>query len=72
MADLNASTQLSETSIIEILKRWKWNFDPIPEWLLLDKDQLRDFSKMQLEFRMKELEIEREKLSALREIMDRR
>jgi hypothetical protein len=72
MADLNASTQLSETSIIEILKRWKWNFDPIPEWIILDKDQLRDFSKMQLEFRMKELEIEREKLSALREIMDRR
>lgn len=63
--------EISSAALSDILQRWKWQFDPIPEWVLLDRDQLREFAKLQVELKIKELQIEQQKLEALNQIMQR-
>lgn len=64
-----AQASLSETQLIEILRKRDWVFDPIPPWLSLNREQLEKFSKMQLEFKIRELQIQQEKLQSLREML---
>ncbi|MBK7408453.1 MAG: hypothetical protein IPL49_02235 [Saprospirales bacterium] len=44
-------------------------WDPVPEWLTLNKDILTRFAKLQVEFKIKELEIQKQKLEAFNKLL---
>lgn len=71
MAEQIPVTQISTSALDEILK-WKKQFDPPPEWFQFNQEQLREFARLQVALRIKELEIEKEKLTAISEIMGKR
>ncbi len=64
-----AQSSLSEVQLVEILRKRDWIFDPIPPWLSLNREQLERFGKMQLDFKVRELQIQQEKLQSLREML---
>lgn len=64
-----AQASLSEVQLVEILRKRDWVFDPVPPWLTLNREQLDKFAKMQVDFKIKELQIQQEKLQVLREMM---
>lgn len=64
-----AESSLSEGQLAEILRKRDWVFDPVPPWLSLNREQLERFGKMQLDFKIKELQIQQEKLQSLREML---
>lgn len=64
LADLSA-----QSSLAEVLRKRDWIFDPPPPWLNLNKDQLARFARMQIDFKLKELQIQQEKLQALGKIL---
>lgn len=64
LADLSA-----QSSLAEVLRKKDWIFDPVPPWLNLNKDQLARFARMQIDFKVKELQIQQEKLQALGKIL---
>jgi hypothetical protein len=52
--------------------RWKWIFDPIPPWVLVNPEQWKafvgleaKFAVRQIELEQKALDIEKERISAL-------
>ena len=75
MADQYPNIQLTNDELSEILRKLKlppWGpvpWDPVPEWIQLDREQLREFAKLQLDFRIKQLQIEQEKMQAMRSIV---
>ena len=52
--------QLTKESLAELLRPPIW--DPIPPWLELDKERLQRFAHLEIEFKMKELQLQQEKL----------
>lgn len=60
---------LSQGQIEELLRKIDPIFDPIPPWLVLNKEQLEQFAKVQLEFKIKELQIQQEKFQNLKEML---
>lgn len=44
-------------------------WDPVPEWLTLNQDILRKFAQLQVEFKLKELEIQKAKLEAFHKLL---
>lgn len=46
-----------------------WIFDPVPEWLVKDKNKLREFARLEVELRKKELQIEIERMEALEKLI---
>lgn len=53
----------------ESIFRLRWVWDPPPPWLKLNEEMLHRFTQVELDFKQKELEIEMEKLQALRKLM---
>jgi len=45
-----------------------WWWDPIPPWLKLDERVQERYAKLQLDFKIKEMEIQLEKMKALQEL----
>ena len=39
-------------------------WDPVPPWLELNEDLLKRFAKLEIEFKIKELEVHQQKLKA--------
>ncbi|MEB3334365.1 MAG: hypothetical protein VKP70_05210 [Cyanobacteriota bacterium] len=65
-AALKALSELSaQASLSEVIRRRDWIFDPIPPWLNLNKEQQARFARMQIDFKVRELQIQQEKLEAL-------
>lgn len=74
MADEARSLQLvselaAQSNLAELIRRRDWIFDPIPPWLNLNRDQVDRFARLQMDFKIKELQVQQEKLQALREMM---
>lgn len=59
----------STDAINELLRRIDFIYDPPPEWLNLDRNRLSQFAKIQIEFKIKELQIQQDKLQRLQELM---
>lgn len=55
--------------VLEQILRPRWVWDPPPPWLKLDEEMLHRFAQVELEFKQKELEIQMEKIQAIREVM---
>jgi hypothetical protein len=51
-----------------LLYKWKWIYDPIPPWLRLRVDQIKQFEEIQQKFNDKIAQIEVEKMAALEKI----
>lgn len=60
---------LSPGQIEELLRKIDPIFDPIPPWMELNKQQLEQFAKVQLEFKIKQLQIQQEKLQSFKELL---
>jgi hypothetical protein len=60
---------LAQAQLADVLRKRDWIFDPIPPWLTLNRDQLDRFAKLQLDFKIKELQVQQEKLQAMREML---
>jgi hypothetical protein len=54
------TVQLPKESVIEFLRPPIW--DPIPPWLEFDKERLQRFAELEIQFKMKELQLQQEKL----------
>jgi len=52
--------QLTRESLAEFLRPPIW--DPIPPWLEFDKERLQRFAELEIQFKMKELQLQQEKL----------
>ena len=51
------------------LPKYPQVWDPVPEWLTLNKDIQKRFAKLQIEFKLKELDIQRQKLEAFDKLL---
>lgn len=54
---------------LEKLIKLEQVWDPVPEWLTLNKDILKKFAKLQVEFKLKELDIQKQKLEAFNKLL---
>lgn len=52
--------QLTRESLVELLRPPVW--DPIPPWLEFDKERLNRFAQLEIQFKMRELQLQQEKL----------
>jgi hypothetical protein len=52
--------EFKEESIAEIFRPPYW--DPVPPWLKFNEDVLRRFADLEIKFKIKELQIQQEKL----------
>jgi hypothetical protein len=44
-------------------------WDPVPDWLKLDEKRLHEFGKLQIQSKLKELELKKAKLEQLQNLM---
>ncbi|MEI8032317.1 MAG: hypothetical protein WCH05_03090 [Chlorobiaceae bacterium] len=44
-------------------------WDPVPDWLRLDEQRLREFGRLQIQTRLKELELSKAKLEQLQTLL---
>ncbi len=63
----NKNMQLKEETLIEILRPPCW--DPVPPWLKLSDDIIRRFADLEIQFKIKELQIQQEKLEQFSKII---
>jgi hypothetical protein len=63
----NHTFQLPEKVISEILRPPYW--DPIPPWLEFSKEMLIKFTDLEVQFKIKELQIQQEKLEQFGKMM---
>jgi hypothetical protein len=59
--------EFKEESIAEIFRPPYW--DPVPPWLKFNENILRRFAALEIEFKIKELEIQQEKLKQFSEMV---
>jgi hypothetical protein len=59
--------RISRESLAEIFLHPRW--DPVPPWLKISDDVMRRFTALEIQFKIKELEIQQERLAALSEMM---
>ena len=59
--------QLSSEVLQDILRPPYW--DPVPPWLELDRERLRRFADMEIEFKIKELQVQQEKLQQFQQLL---
>lgn len=52
-------------------ERWRWIFDPIPDWIRFDENLLRQFAHVEIDFAIKQMDLEKEKLVAVQAMMKR-
>lgn len=67
MGDPKVEWVLDEETVLNILKIPPW--DPPPPWLEFDEIRLRRFSELEIQFKIKELQLQQEKLEQLSEII---
>ena len=63
-------TQVS-TDAAEQLIRIDQVWDPPPPWIRFNEEMLRRFTEIELDFKQREMEIQMEKLQALRDVIRR-
>lgn len=59
--------QMSPETLREILRPPIW--DPPPPWLELDRDRIRRFTELEIQFKIRELQIQQEKLQEFGKIV---
>jgi len=68
MAKLTEKLPLSAITAAEKF-RIPINWDPVPDWVRLDDKKLAEFGKLQIQSKLKELELEKIKLEQLAKMM---
>lgn len=61
------SAAISEADLISRFKDPV--FDPAPEWIRIDEGKLREFGKLQIQHKLKELELAKQKIEQLGKLM---
>ena len=56
----NQNLHIKEETLVEILRPPCW--DPIPPWLKFNDDLVNRFAKLEIQFKIKELQLQQEKL----------
>ena len=58
---------LKDANLTEIFRRPYW--DPVPPWLRLNDDLIHRFADLEIRFKIKELQIQQEKLEQFSEMI---
>lgn len=65
---MNGSNEERLELLFELLRR-PIPWDPIPEWLRLDEDMIRQFAAMEIQFQIREAQLQQEKLQTFAKMM---
>ncbi|HWR01442.1 MAG TPA: hypothetical protein VN371_06225 [Chlorobaculum sp.] len=69
MANTPVKPGISAASVAEKIQHIIPIWDPVPDWARLDEKKLAEFGKLQIQSKLKELELQKAKLEHLAKII---
>lgn len=69
MAKLTEKPVIATMTAAEKIRPFPINWDPVPDWIRLDDKKLAEFGRLQIQSKLKELELEKAKLEQLAKLM---